>query len=250
MSENKINLRQQFIRHQVAVKAVGVMTAALLILLLGLWPLVQSAGDLIRKIDTRSKEADKLSKKVAILTQIDQQILKERTKYIKAALPETKDVVAYLSAVDGLSKELGLSFGGITVSPGEVSGQAQAQQKTGRSQATRKVASLNVLDTDIKITGNRDGIYAFLRQVEQTLPLMQVSDVVVSTIDEDTYAMTLSLGMLWSPTPSIDLAGAISLFTEKEEEYFQKLSSFRNYGSSAVQNSQNPSSRLDLFETN
>lgn len=247
MSEEKVSLKQQLIRHQIAVKALGVVAAILVVLLVGLWPLFKSAGTLLRKIETRSKEEESLSKKVAILSQIDQQVLKERTKVIKAALPETKDVIAYLGAVDGLSKELGLSFGGITVAPGDVSGESQ-KTSSGRTKSTRKVALLNVLDTDIKITGTRDGIYAFLRQVEQTLPLMQVSDVVVTKLEEDLYAMSLSLGMLWAPTPSIDLKGAISLFTEKEEGYFQKLNGFKAYsGSSIAESGVVNEGRIDLF---
>ena len=247
MSEENVSLRQQLIRHQIAVKALGVVAATLVVLLVGLWPLFKSAGTLIRKIETRGKEEESLSKKVAILSQIDQQVLKERTKVIKAALPETKDVIAYLGAVDGLSKELGLSFGGITVAPGDVSGESQ-KSSSGRNKNTRKVALLNVLDTDIKITGTRDGIYAFLRQVEQTLPLMQVSDVVVTKLEEDLYSMTLSLGMLWAPTPTVDLKGAISLFTEKEEDYFQKLNVFKSYSGSTIAESLTENNgRVDLF---
>lgn len=248
MSEESLTLKQQLIRHQIAFKALGVLVATMTILLIGLWPLFKSAGALLRKIESRGKEAQALSKKVAILTQIDQQVLKERTKVIKAALPETKDVIAYLGAVDGLSKELGLSFGGITVAPGDVSGDTQ-KTASNRSKNPRKVALLNVLDTDIKITGSRDGIYAFLRQVEQTLPLMQVSDVVVTKIDNDLYSMTLSLGMLWAPTPAFDLKGAISLFTEKEENYFQKLNVFKTYsGSMADQSNLVNDGRADLFK--
>lgn len=250
MSDDSISLKQQLIRHQIAVKALGVGVSSLLILLIGLIPLFRSAGNLLKKIDTRSNEAESLSRKVAILSQIDQQVLKERTKIIKAALPETKDIIAYLGAVDGLSKELGLSFGGITVSPGDVSGEPQ-KSGTNKGKSARKVASLNVLDTEIKITGTRDGIYAFLRQVEQTLPLMQVSDVVVNRLENDLYTMSLSLGMLWAPTPTIDLKGAINLFTEKEESYFQKLNMFRAYQGSASTGNESGAlneTRQDLFK--
>ncbi len=247
MSQDKISLRQQLIRHELAVKAAGVVGAGLVILSVGLWPLFSSAGDHLRKIESRSTELEQLSRKVGLLSQIDQAILKERTRVIKAALPETKDVVAYLQAVDGLSKELGLAFGGITVTPGEVSGAAQ-KPTSGRTKATRQVSALNVLDTEIKITGNRDGIYAFLRQVEQTLPLMQISDLVVTKIGEDQYSMSLSLGMLWAPTPAIDLKGAITLFNEKEEAYFQRLNTFGSYsGSSNVAGPSLNFGRSDLF---
>lgn len=243
-NETNITLRQQLIRHQVALKAVGIALVSVMIILVGLVPLFKSAGASLRKIEARQKEEKLLSQKVAILSQIDQTVLTERTKVIKAALPESKDVIAYLGAVDGLSKELGLSFGGITIAPGDVSGKAET--KAGKNKRT--VSELNVLDTDIKISGTKDGIYAFLRQVEQTLPLMQVADVSVQVADEDLYTMTLSLGMLWSGTPETDLKGAITLFNEKEESYFQRLNSFRLYPASRVETAVAEVGKTNLFQ--
>jgi hypothetical protein len=53
--------------------------------------------------------------------------------------------------------------------------------------------------------------------------------------------------MRWAPTPEVDLKGAISLFTEKEEVYFQKLNVFRTYGGATVTNEGSATPRLDLF---
>jgi len=230
-----IPIKQQLIRHQMAFRAAIVCFSIVLILLIGLLPLFRSAGVTLRKIETRQKEETALSQKVAILSQIDQAVLRERANVIKNALPEKKDVIAYLGAIDGLSKELGLSFGGITITPGDVTTKTESKSEASKSsKKKRTVGQLNVLDTDIKISGTRDGIYAFLRQVEQTLPLMQVSDVAVSKIAEEQYSLSLSLGMLWSPTLTTDLKGAITLFNEKEEAYFQKLNNFRTYAASST----------------
>lgn len=234
MNQESVSLRQQLIRHQMVVRAAGVTVAAVLVILIGLMPLFRSASTLLGKIDTRNKELTLLTQKVAVLSQIDQEVLKQRTQVIKRALPENKDVIAYLSAVDGLSRELGLSFGGITVAPGEVSGTTTTPTRGSRASRQRQVSQLNVLDTDIKITGNRDGIYAFLRQVEQTLPLMQVTNVTVDNIQDDLFSMTLSLGMLWSPSVESDLRGKIELFTESEEQYFQRLNVFRTYSANTA----------------
>lgn len=249
-TSNAVPLKQQLIRHQMAVRGGLVCLTVLVIILVGLLPLFRSAGETLRKIETRQKEESTLSQKVAILSQIDQEVLRERAQVIKAALPEKKDVIAYLSAIDGLSKELGLSFGGITISPGDVTTNATKTETSKSNKNKRTVGQLNILDTDIKITGTRDGIYAFLRQVEQTLPLMQVSDVVVGKIADDQYSLSLSLGMLWSPTPASDLKGAISLFNEKEENYFQRLNAFRTYTGSTVDSTTANVGKENLFSQN
>lgn len=242
----KPTLRQYMIRHQMMVRASMVLLATIVLLIVGLFPLFRTAGMTLKKIETRQKEEKSLSQKVSLLSQIDQTVLKDRSRVIKAALPENKDVIAYLSAVDGLSKELGLSFGGITVAPGEVSGSGATAKAKGKS---RTVGTLQVLDTQIKILGSKDGIYAFLRQVEQTMPLMQVADVNVTSIGEEQYSLSLTLGMLWAPVGESDLKGAITLFTEKEENYFQKLATFRSY-KATVENDLNVglSGKADLFQ--
>ncbi len=248
MTNTNTDLKQQLIRHQVALRGAMVVAAAVLMLLLGLLPLINSTRALTAKITTREKDLDTLSQKVAVLNKIDQSVLKERTAIIKQALPETKDVIAYLRAVDGLSRELGVSFGGITVSPGEITGNSAEVSKKSRSQQ-RKISQLDVLDTNIKVTGNRDGIYAFLRQVEQTLPLMQVADVSVSRVEDDVYTMSLSLGMLWASSAANDLKASIELFTEKEEESFSKLHTFRSYSDQTYNTAESTTTpRTDLFE--
>lgn len=247
MKNDGITLRQLMIRHSIAIKAVGVGLVTLIILLVGLFPLFGSANKTLKKIEVRQVEAETLANKVSILTQMDEAVLKERAKIIKQALPESKDVIAYLSAMDGLSKELGVSFGGITIAPGDISG--DENKSSAKTKNSRKVSSLNVLDTDIKITGTSDGIYAFLRRVEQTLPLIQVSDVKVNKLGEDAYTMSLSLGMLWAPLQQSDLKGTITLFNEKEEEYFQKLNSFRVYTNNiAASESTETARQNNLFE--
>lgn len=248
-SQEQLSLRQQLIRHQVAVKAGLITMGSILLILVGLWPLVQSSGTLLRKIETRDKEAKALSQKVSLLSQIDQNVLAERTNTIKRALPENKDVISYLTALDGLSKELGLSFGGIVVSPGTIkSAEAESKKKTSGKTTGRTAGRLEVLDTTIKITGEQSAIYDFLRQVEQTLPLMQVSDVNVTTLGQGQYAVTLTLGMLWAPTPPSDLKGAISLFTEREEDYFQRLAGFRSYVFTPNAGESDGLTKLNLFE--
>lgn len=250
MKEN-IKFGQVWARHQVAIKAMAIVVVSLILILVALLPLFETAGSTLKKINNRQAEADALEAKVSILTRIDQEILKIRAETIKRALPETKDIVVYLSAIDGLSRELGLSFGGVTISPGEISAseptQANAKNKKS-SRSKRENTKLNILDTDIKITGDKRGIYAFLRSVEETLPLMQISNVSIANLGGEQYSMTLSLGMLWAPYQEVDLKGKISLFTEKEEGFFQKLATFKVYSNPVAEINPSLGGKTNLFE--
>jgi len=209
------------------VKAIVVDLVAVVIILGGILPTIGKIQSNTSKIETRAKEEKILSEKVVLLSQIDKAVLKERAQIIQEALPEKKDVIAYLGAIDGLSRELGLSFGGIILNPGDVSGANDVSSKTKKK--TKQVGGLQILDTDVKITGSKDGIYTFLKLVEQALPLMQVANVKISSAGTDNYTLALSLGMLWAPYSQGDVKGAVSLFNEKEEASFQRLSSYKRY---------------------
>ena len=218
--------KKSMIRHQLLLRAIVVDVVIILLTMVGLLPMISSANTNLKKIETRTKDQEALVNKVAILSKIDQSVLQERTQIIKLALPEKKDVVAYLASIDGLSRELGLSFGGITLSPGDVSETGKGKDaKDGVKTRT----PFQVLDTEVKIVGSREGIYSFLRLVEQALPLMQVADVKVTSSGVDNFTMSLSLGMLWAPYIENNLKGVVTLFNEKEESYFQKLLTYKRY---------------------
>ncbi len=224
MSE-QVSINSLWVRHQTGVRAAGMGVLVAVCVLWGILPLWSSIREKIAKIEIRRKEEQELTKKVAVLSQLDQNVLKDRLTVIDTALLPRKDVVAYLSAVDGLSRELGLSFGGLSLSPGsidEASGSAKAV-------TTKSEAGLQSLDTTLKIQGNEDAIYSFLRSVEQMLPLMHVKDVKVTKVADGQYSLSLSLGMLWAPPTAGDIKGAVTLFSEKEEKYFQTLASYRRY---------------------
>lgn len=243
-------IKQWMVKHQLLTKAIGVGMLALLIAILGISSLFMNIQKLGKTIRAKELEEKKLSEKVVLLSKIDKEVLKERIDIIKDALPAKKDVFAYLTSLDGLSRKLGLSFGGITVSPGDVTENAPSEQPKAKSKSSRS-AGLQVLDTTIKVEGNRDAIYEFLKQVEQTLPLMQVSEIKVSASDLDLYSLSLALGMLWAPDNSVDVKGAVSLFNEDEEQNFQLLSKFSRYNLADLSGDENASGsaygKLDLF---
>ena len=219
---------KQIVRHAMAVKAAAVVLAALTIIIAVAVPLYNSISSVGKKIKSREKEAVELTNRVSILSSLDLEVLKQRIDVLDAALPPKKDVLLYLSAVDGLSRELGLVFAGISLSPGDVT-DASGSARASSSKVEESIPGLHTLETDIKMTGNQEAVYTFLRTVEQALPLMQVKDVKVSSSGQDNYSLSLRLGMLWASGNLTDIKGKISLFDEKEEGYFQQLSEYRKF---------------------
>lgn len=211
------------IRHKTLAFAVGISLSTLVLIFVAIIPIYQNARTLLRKIETKSRELEELTNKVAILTQLDPGVLQDRVKVLDSALPPNKDLLLYLNSIDGLSRELGLSFGGLSLSPGELSG------ASGSAAKATKAIGLQRLETEIKMRGGQENIYSFLRTIENVLPLMQIENIKVSVLGDDQYALTLTLAMLWAEPSTMDVKGRVALFGETEEKLFTQLSEYRRF---------------------
>jgi len=209
--------------HDLLVKALALGVVAFMLVMMAILPIYQNANKVLGKIKTKTKELETISNKVAILSKLDKNVLAERVATIDAAIPPKKDVLLYLTSIDGLSRELGLTLGGLSLQPGTVSENVDTESKN------QKVGGLQSLETEIKIQGGQDSIYTFLRTIENVLPLMQIKDITVNVSEGDRYSLSLKLGMLWASPEVSSVTGAVTLFGEEEDKYFTQLAGFRKF---------------------
>lgn len=212
-----------FNRHKTLAMAGGIGFVALILVFIAVVPIFQNATRLLGKIKTKSAELQSLTTKVSILSKLDPVVLQERVKTLDAALPPRKDVLLYLVSIDGLSRELGLTFGGLSLTPGELTG------ASGSAKKSAVAGGLQSLETEIRMSGGEDSVYTFLRTIEGVLPLMQIKDIKVSILGEDQFSLILTLGMLWAEPTTIDVKGPVSLFGTEEDKYFNQLSQYRRF---------------------
>jgi hypothetical protein len=209
--------------HDLLVKAVALGAVAFMLVMMAILPIYQNANKVLGKIKTKTKDLETVSNKVAILSKLDKNVLAERVATIDAAIPPKKDVLLYLTSIDGLSRELGLTLGGLSLQPGTVSENVESESKN------KKIGGLQSLETEIKIQGGQDSIYTFLRTIENVLPLMQIKDITVNVSEGDRYSLSLKLGMLWASPEVSSVTGAVTLFGEEEDKYFTQLAGFRKF---------------------
>lgn len=210
-------------RHKNLSLAVGIALASVLLVFVAVIPIYTNEGELLDKIKTKTTELEKSTNKVSILSKLDPNVLQERVSVLDSALPPKKDVLLYLNSIDGLSRELGLTFGGLTLTPGDIT------EATGSAKKPARVKGVQSLDTEIKMTGAQENIYTFLRTIEGVLPLMLIKDVKVSILGSDQYALTVTLSMLWAEPATLDAKGPVTLFGAEEDKYFQQLSEYRKF---------------------
>ena len=229
--------------HAVLVRAVVVLVATLVLIASGVVPMWGRLREVRGEIDSKSGELEQMSQRAVILNSLDDQVLRDRVVVLDAVLPPSKDVVAYLTALDGLSRDFGLSLGGVSLTPGELAtGSASAKQQAPRQSA------LSSLETEVRILGAAESLYGLLRQVEETAPLMLIKDVQMNRVGSgSTFLLTLRLSMLYAdPLVTGALSGVVSLFTPQEEVLFERVKSFNRYVlSSSV--AEGPLGKSDLF---
>lgn len=230
--------------HDLLAKAIGIGFIAMLLVFVAILPLYQNTTKLLKNINTKTKDLESVTGKVSILSKLDKNVLAERVSTMDAALPPRKDVLLYLNSIDGLSRELGLTLGGLSLSPGNIT---EASPSGGKSTST---TGLQTLATEVKVQGNQDGIYTFLRTIENVLPLMQIKDLSVDVAKNDNYTLSLNLGMLWASPVTANLTGAVTLFGETEDKYFNQLASFRKFDALPVPEASIVEPKKDLFAPN
>lgn len=219
-----------FTSHRNLGMAIGIAVMTLFLLFVGVVPIYQHASGLLKKIESKTSELEALNSKVTLLTQLDQGILQERVSTLDKALPPKKDVLLYLTSIDGLSRELGLTFGGLSLTPGEIT---EATVSGAKKAVKPRIggSGLQGLETEIRINGGKDSIYTFLRTIEEVLPLMQINDVKVTVLPSEQYSLSLKLNMLWAEPATIDVKSKITLFGEEEDKYFQQMAQYRQFES-------------------
>jgi len=228
---SEFSLQRYMIRHPQMTKAVGLGLLAVVVVLIATVPIFGRSTELLKQIEVRGAEEEKLLRQVSVLSQVDPVALEERVKLLDSALPVRKDVILYLATIDGLSRELGLNFSGIALNPGDVTEASESAKSTKKDVVT----GVHSLETEIQISGSKDSVFGFLKALERSLPLMMVKDVKVSIMGPDAYLLSVRLGMLWAGTSIADIKGTIALFDEKEEGYFQELLSYKRFSSAALE---------------
>ncbi len=233
----------RYTRHKTLFLALGVIVAIVGLTMWALLPLYQNTSDRLRKIAVKNKEREEITNRVSLLSQLDQNVLAERVATLDAALPPRKDVLLYLAAINGLSSELGLEFGGIDLAPGVLTEATGSANKNKTSKL-----GLESLESEVKVRGPQESIYAFLRAVEEVLPLMEIKDIKVTVTANEQYSLSLTMGMLWAKNNVQEVKGQVTLFGEEEEKYFRQLSSFRRYPPIISQVSEaSESAKIDVF---
>ncbi len=144
----------------------------ILILIIAIRPL---AVKLANNLNTRrqlTKKLTELETKLNTLNGIDAFLADERVKRMEAVFPSVKPIVPLMASLSQLATQYSLSFGGISLSPGSLSG-----GETAPKDKKKPDTELNDLRFGFQVGGDFDKISQFMQALENTAPLMKIEEV-------------------------------------------------------------------------
>ena len=159
----------------------------------------------------------RLKKKSGELLALDDQDLISRVETIERIFPSKKPVLNLIASVSSLSEDKGVSFQGIELTPGLISGGAPVATESG----SREEFSIS-----FGVIGVLDKVFLFMRSLEKTTPVMKIDSFVIDLVSGETVEVTFDVTVYFQKPPKtigkVDLplpvlADMDSVFAQLEE---------------------------------
>jgi Tfp pilus assembly protein PilO len=211
-----------------------------------------AAAKLIERLQTKrqlEKRLSQLETKFEVLSGIDSILIDNRVRQMEAVFPSEKPIVELMGSLSQLALENGLTFGGITLSPGSLS---QEESKTKNKKANPE--GLFDLRFGFQVGGDFDKISQFLAALENTSPLMKIESVGMSIKTNPLFEREATLVvaeievLAYYQAPPKTLGSVdkpVKLLSKNEELLLNKLVGFRTFPFVIPQA---PSGKENLFE--
>lgn len=195
----------------------------ILILIVVIRPLVVKLSQNLNSQRQLAKQLSQLETKLNTLNGIEPLLIEDRVRKMEAVFPSVKPIVPLLASLSQLAAEQGLTFGGVSLSPGSLSGPE---------------TDLNDLSFGFQIGGDFDRISQFMQALENTAPLMKIEEVGLtiktnSLFDrlETIVVADIKVAAYYQAPPKTlgSLNKPIKLLSRSEEVLLNQLVGFRTF---------------------
>lgn len=187
--------------------------------LIVLKPAFANALNLRGKNKESKKKFSQLVDKIQKLEAIDNNEIERKVELVEEIYPSKKPALQLVAALQLLSQEENLAFGGIEIRPGKI----------GESQEEKE----DKFEVSFSIEGSLESISVFINKLEKTAPLMNIEGLSLTFKDEEGKTDLLQADLLvnvffLSPPETIGaIDQPLAILNEEESESVNKLSSFR-----------------------
>lgn len=217
-------------------KLIGLIVASLVLIVVVFGPVMNKLRERVAAKKLLEKQLVGLNEKLSVLSGVDSILINERVIKMERVFPSRKPVVELMASLSSLSAERGLSFGGVTLSPGDLSGKEESAKL--KSKKVTVNPELRDLKFGFEIGGDFEAISDFLKDLEGVAPLMKIDKVslaiktnplfertktlVVASIDVSAYYQA-------PPSKLGKVSKSVALLTRKDEILLNKLIGFKTF---------------------
>jgi Tfp pilus assembly protein PilO len=167
------------------------------------------------------KRLSRLTTKAADLEGLDAVSLKERKDFSLKVVPQTKNVMDFMTLFSNLAQSSQVYLSSLEVSPGDISTQ---------SGTTTSQEGFEVLPFEVIVEGTRERILDFISLVEKSIPLMSVRSFKIAESGESVRAQ-LRVESYVAPLPKNlgKIDSPLVKLSQEDEKIFKLLENFKTY---------------------
>lgn len=194
--------------------------------------------------DTLRQERERLgrlSDKLEILSNLDEESINEKLVVVESALPVGKSIAPLVVGIQNLAGGSNLKIEGINISPGQVSTISATIQPeealntaadSGKSSSQASPEEKDTLSLKVSLLGTIDNLKAFLFKLESAKRLTLVNNLSSEISESKSFKFTLQLSAPFRSIPRLagDIAAqAIPLISDKNEKTLKLIEEFIDY---------------------
>lgn len=184
----KTNISYLLRSRRFIVIAVGLGLVAVSLLAFVIVPQTQSLLSFNQERTKNKTMLAKLLAKQQTLAEITTESIYQEADDINRSLPSQKPLLEFMNSMDTRAREAEIIIEEISLNPGLISTQSATTQVSGRAKsragtATTQTASrgpYSTLDVQLTVSGDLQKINTFLRFIEMTAPLTNVTSITLS----------------------------------------------------------------------
>jgi len=169
--------------------------------------------------------------KAQLIASLDEKELRENARLATFALPKEKEISLILYALGGPARNNNFYTEKLEFNLGEMTGQ-KAQEKTQTAKKSKPPKKVLIERIPVRATflGPRKNLISFLRQMEETLPLVEVRRL-KGRFGAERATVELSLSLFLSPQDAVYNPEKVTLvdltLSEEEEKLLNQLAQFK-----------------------
>jgi len=206
------------------IKMVSLIVSSLVILVIIFGPVGKKTRSSLAIKKSLTNKLEVLETKLRLLEGVDQVLIDVRVERMEAVFPSKKPVIELISSLSQLASSHGLSFGGVSLSPGVL-------EET-------EAAELGDLGFGFEVEGSFEKVSSFMHDLENVAPLMKIDDVSLKIktnplfiSDQNVVSAGMQVSAFFQAPPKTlgAVTQPVGLLSREEESLLNKLVGFKTF---------------------